>query len=364
MLKIPIMRPKLPAAERIAPYLKAIDSSRIYSNYGPLAVRFEERLAAHFGVTIGEITTIANATQGLTLTLMALGARPGTLCAMPAWTFVASAHAALFAGLIPYFVDVDADTWVLDPNVMDEILARAPSEIGAVMPVVPFGMPIDVAAWDRFRARTGLPVVIDAAAGFDTLVPCAAPSVVSLHATKVMGVGEGGFIVAKDEAIIKNIRARANFGFFGGRTSIAASTNAKLSEYHAAVGHASLDEWAEARAEWLKVAAAYSKALPETNRVRYQAGFGTDWVASTCVLQLPESDAIEAEHALANAGVETRRWWGYGAHLHPSTSMLPRSPLPTTDDLAKSTISVPFYRDLKGGEIEAVANTVRAVTAT
>jgi dTDP-4-amino-4,6-dideoxygalactose transaminase len=82
------------------------------------------------------------------------------------------------------------------------------------------------------------------------------------------------------------------------------------------------------------------------------------------VLQLPEDDAIEAEHALANAGVETRRWWGDGAHLHPSTNTLPRSPLPTTDALAKSTISVPFYRDLKGGEIEAVANTVRAVTAT
>src|SRR5450756_886881 len=110
MSKISIMRPKLPSAELIAPYLKTIDSSRIYSNFGPLALALEERLSTHFDVSIGMITTVANATQGLTLALMAQGARPGTLCAMPAWTFSASAHAAISAGLIPYFVDVNPKT--------------------------------------------------------------------------------------------------------------------------------------------------------------------------------------------------------------------------------------------------------------
>ena len=65
------------------------------------------------------------------------------------------------------------------------------------MPVVPFGQPIDVAAWDRFAAATGLPVVIDAAAGFDTLVPGRIPTVVSLHATKVLGAGEGAFVTLR-----------------------------------------------------------------------------------------------------------------------------------------------------------------------
>ena len=75
------------------------------------------------------------------------------------------------------------------------LIAQAPAPVGAVMPVVPFGCPIDVAAWDRFRASTEIPVVIDAAAGFDALVPGAVPAVVSLHATKVLGAGEGGFVV-------------------------------------------------------------------------------------------------------------------------------------------------------------------------
>src|SRR5437868_14890538 len=143
MSKTSIMRPKLPRAERIASYLKEIDSARIYSNFGPLNLSLEERLATHFGVQKEMVTTISNATQGLTLALTALGARPGTLCLMPAWTFIASAHAAIAAGLTPYFVDVDPESWALDPDAMDEVMAGAPSDVGAIMPVVPFGQPID-----------------------------------------------------------------------------------------------------------------------------------------------------------------------------------------------------------------------------
>jgi dTDP-4-amino-4,6-dideoxygalactose transaminase len=355
------MRPKLPLAKRISSYLEEIDASRTYSNFGPLVLSLEERLAAHFGARKEMITTVANATQGLTLALMTMEARSGTLCVMPAWTFIASAHAALAAGLTPYFVDVDPHTWALDPAEMERVIARAPAPVGAIMPVVPFGQPIDNAAWDRFREATGLPVVIDAAAGFDSLVACNTPSVVSLHATKVIGAGEGGFVISKDEDIIRGIRARANFGFLAGRSSVAASTNAKLSEYHAAVGHAALDEWADARAEWFRVAGGYRQMLPESNRIRYQRGFGTNWIASTCLMLLPQADAAETERALARAGIETRRWWGDGAHRHPATEMFPRDALPVTEMLVRSTISVPFYRDIGLSQIETVAGVIRSL---
>jgi hypothetical protein len=59
---------------------------------------------------------MVNATQGLSLTLRALGAGEGGLCAMPAWTFVASAHAVTEAGLTPWFLDVDPETSMLDPE--------------------------------------------------------------------------------------------------------------------------------------------------------------------------------------------------------------------------------------------------------
>jgi dTDP-4-amino-4,6-dideoxygalactose transaminase len=352
---IPIMRPKLPAAERIAPYLRRIDEARIYSNFGPLVVSFEARLATHLGLAGETVATVANATMGLMLALQALGARPGRLCVMPAWTFIASAHAAMLAGLVPYFVDVDPTTWTLAAADLSETIAQAPATVGAVMPVAPFGQPVDVAAWDRFHARTGLPVVIDAAAGFDALAPGVTPAVVSLHATKVIGVGEGGFVVSRDAALIRDIRTRSNFGFDGIREAVMPAANAKLSEYHAAIGHAALDEWHDARTEWMAVASDYRRLFATSNQFQFQQGFGESWVASTCVLRLAENSADRAEQALAAARIDTRRWWGRGAHSHPATKALPRATLPATEDLALATIAVPFYRDLDRAAIERVA---------
>jgi dTDP-4-amino-4,6-dideoxygalactose transaminase len=353
------MRPRLPSAERVLPYLKTLDATRIYSNFGPLTAAFEERLGTRFGLPDGTITTVANGTIGLTLALSALGARPGSLCAMPAWTFVASAHAAVMAGLIPYFVDVDPATWAIDPESLSDVIAHAPGNVGAVMPVVPFGRPIDIAAWDRFHARTGLPVVIDAATGFDSIAPATVPAVISLHATKVFGVGEGALVVTRDTGLIGDVRARSNFGFAGTREAAMPAANAKLSEYHAAVGLAALDEWTEARGEWMSVAQGYREALPESNRLRFQEGFGQSWIASTCVVHVANSDALQIAATLEAAGVETRRWWGDGAHAHRATAAYPRPALPNTTALAKTTLALPFFRDLTTREIQRVAGLTR-----
>src|ERR1700691_1256534 len=130
---IPVLRPWLPSQEQLAPYLKAIDRSRVYSNFGPHVCALEQRLAHHYGLQDETVTTVANATLGLALTLMAQDAAPGSLCVMPAWTFAASVNAAVLAGLVPFFVDVDPSTWALDPHAIDKEIAQAPAKVGAVM---------------------------------------------------------------------------------------------------------------------------------------------------------------------------------------------------------------------------------------
>jgi dTDP-4-amino-4,6-dideoxygalactose transaminase len=125
------MRPKLPSAERLAPYLRQIDEARFYSNFGPLVQRLEARLAHRFGLPVEGVTTVANATLGLALALGALEAPVGSLCVLPAWTFIASAHAAVMAGLVPYFVDVGAANWALDPDGVAEMIAQAPARVGS-----------------------------------------------------------------------------------------------------------------------------------------------------------------------------------------------------------------------------------------
>ena len=361
MHTIPVMRPKLPVAERIAPYMQRIDGARIYSNFGPLARSLEARLATCFGAPDDGVVSMANATVGLTLALTAQHPEPGSLCAIPAWTFVATPHAVTQAGLVPYFVDVDPESWALDPDVLSRELARAPGKVSAVMPVAPFGRPIDVSLWDQFRARTGLAVVIDAAASFDSLVAGRVPSVVSLHATKVIGIGEGGCVVSRDTELIRDLRARANFGLFQSRESRASATNAKLSEYHAAIGLAALDEWDVTRAEWMAVADAYNGAFAGLNRVQLQSGFGTSWIASTCVVDIADVGVERVERAFDAAKIETRRWWGRGAHDHPATHRFPRTSLSVTETLARSTIGLPFYRDLEPSSIGRIAECVHSL---
>ena len=361
MQPIPVMRPKLPVAECIAPYLRQIDSSRIYSNFGPLTRALEARLATFYGGPPETVVSVANGTLGLSLALTVQHPEPGSLCIIPAWTFAATAHAAVLAGLVPYFVDVDPVAWTLDPETMTDEIARAPAVVGAVMPVSPFGQPVDVSAWDRFRAKTGLPVVIDAAAGFDSLIPGSVPAVVSLHATKVLGIGEGGCVVSTDTGLIRELRTRANFGFFRSREAMVSATNAKLSEYHAAIGHAALDEWPTTRAEWMAVAKAYANAFAGSNRIQIQSGLGSAWVTSTCVLNIADAGADRVERVLHSAQIETRKWWGRGAHAHPATERFPRGSLSATESLARSTIGVPFYRDLELSAIERIAECVQSV---
>ena len=228
---MPVAKPRLPLAHEILPYLRRIDQSRWYSNGGPLVQEFEARLAVHAGGGEAKVATVANATIGLTLALLSYELPANALCMVPAWTFAASAHAIQLAGLVPWIVDVNAETWMLETAAARELLVNAPGPVAAVMPVSPFGAPIDYHSWEAFRDETGVAVVIDAAAAFDTIEASSVPAVVSLHATKVLGVGEGGFVVLTNAGLTDEIQKRANFGFWNTRESTVRSLNGKLSEY-------------------------------------------------------------------------------------------------------------------------------------
>ncbi|MCW8084707.1 DegT/DnrJ/EryC1/StrS family aminotransferase [Roseococcus sp. MDT2-1-1] len=196
---IPVARPLLPHVDALLPYLRRIDAARVYANWGPLNAELEVRLAVHCS---GHVVSVSSATDGLVCALRAvledrpLEARRG-LCLMPSWSFVASAHAAIVAGLQPAFLDVGEERWALEPGQVRDAIraARASQEeisVAAVLVVAPFGLPVDPGPWDAFTQQTGIPVVVDAAAAFDGLSAGCSPAVVSLHATKAVGAGEGG----------------------------------------------------------------------------------------------------------------------------------------------------------------------------
>ncbi|HEX4095894.1 MAG TPA: aminotransferase class I/II-fold pyridoxal phosphate-dependent enzyme, partial [Caulobacteraceae bacterium] len=358
--RIAVARPRLPAAAAIIPYLERIDQARWYSNFGPLIQGLEQRLAGRLGEG-ALVCTASNCTQALALALQAMDLPKGALVAAPAWTFVATAHAIIQAGLVPWFLDVDPDSWMLEPETVAAALARAPGPVAAVIPVCPFGAMPDLAAWRDFRDATGVKVLIDAAAAFDTLEAADPPACVSLHATKVLGVGEGAYLATTDPVLHERFRRLVCFGFLGSRESPFPAANAKLSEYAGAVGHAALDEWPLERLRYLRISQLMRIALAPHGQLRPQPGWGSDWVTSVCMVRTPDGAADRVESVLESFGVETRRWWGDGCHKSPAFADCPREGLPVTDLLAASTIGLPFAVDLPLDHIQRLAAGLAAV---
>jgi dTDP-4-amino-4,6-dideoxygalactose transaminase len=359
---IPVARPFMPKADQVAPYLERMDAERWYSNFGPLTSEFEAGLSARFGGTCAVVTTV-NGTLGLVLALSAVRRSTGALCILPAWTFVASAHAVLQAGLEPWFADVDQESMALRPDRAREMLAAAPGQVGAIVAVAPFGAPIDYDGWLSLQADTGVPVVIDAAAAFDAATDARLPTMVSLHATKTLGAGEGGFIATVDPALAERVRELSSFGFNGSREARIAATNAKMSEYTAAVGLAALGMWPSTRIRYLLAAQRLKIALLRTPDVVFQNGWGSDWVSSVCVVKVPEGAADQIEARLRTVGVDTRRWWSKGCQASPAFSHFRCADLSGTHRLADSTLGIPYAADMTIESIDRVADALARVVA-
>lgn len=351
--RIPLRRSRLPTADDLLPYLRRIDAAQWYTNFGTLVRSFEGRLAEHFNVSAEEVVTVANGTLGLVAALQAQGVSAGKLCIMPSFTFAATPAAAIAAGLIPYFVDVSRETWALEPAIAELALREMPGKVAAVIPVSPFGAPVDATVWDAFSVRHGVNVVVDGAGAIDSLRVGRVPSMVSLHATKVLGAGEGGLVVARDAELIARIRRCSNFGLVpwqAGKGAQEAGGNYKMSEYTAAVGHASLDAWPKTRETVLELAAMYREAFDAVPGVRQMQWFGQHGGAY-CTIELAEPIGERVVQQLDLLGIESRLWWGRHCHHHPAYASYGHGDLSNTEWLVPRVLSLPFYPELSKADI-------------
>jgi dTDP-4-amino-4,6-dideoxygalactose transaminase len=368
--RIQVLRPLLPDAGRLLSYLRRIDANRTYTNWGPLTSELEARLSAHFGLAPGCVTSAVSGTGALTGAILATAGRATAhrpVAIVPAFTFVATALAAEHCGFRPYFVDVDDEGWCLQAH----LLERHPllDQVGLVMPVAPFGRPASQAHWVEFHRRTGIAVVIDGGAGFEMISSDPAqflgeiPVALSFHATKSFATGEGGCVITTDSELSVSVNRALNFGFFESRDCCAASTNGKMSEYHAAVGLAELDGWPAKLAALRKVADAYRRqftAAGLSDRLLVAPDVAGCYALFRC------ADAAEAAALLRRftaSNIETRFWYGHGLHKQPYYTDAARDDLPVTDRIAPSAIGLPIAVDLPDASIERVVDAlVRSVS--
>lgn len=368
--RIPLLVPDMPSADELLPWIRRIDASRWYSNFGPLCCELEGKLATMFSARNPQpvhLSTVSNATLGLELALLALDLEPGSRVLVPALTFVATATAVVRAGLVPVVADIDPDSWLLTPEIART--ACMSMKLGAVMPVATFGCPHDTGGWDRFTSETGLPVVIDAAAAFGNQWDVGnATLVFSLHATKSFAAGEGGLVVSRDAATVARVRQLSNFGINLDRRSATPigqvdlpGTNAKLSEYHAAIGLANLAKWNElsaARVVLFERYAAMLDAVPGLHPVWQRTpGRITRTLLCFRTCQTGLREAIEV--ACAASGIDTRRWYLPLIHQHDGFTELPLAgDLPVADAVAKDLTGLPFHSHLGDPQLAAITAAV------
>lgn len=358
---VPVMRPQLPPVELLVPYLKQLDESRYYSNHGSLLRELQTRFAAFFGVGAHQAAVVANGTVALSAALVALDAKPGGRCLLPSWTFVGSAAAVWAANLRPHFVDVNPATWMLEPA---DIEKRSDlHDVSAVMVISAFGSPVDTAAWDAFTERTGIPVIIDCAASFDTVQsvskarPARSPIMISLHATKAFGVGEGGLVLSTDDEFMQRFNKICNFGVWETPGQIL-GYNGKQSEYHAAVGLAALDGWPARRTHLEELTKRYMAALSEVDGLELLPSYGDGWVSCYCNVVAKEPAAAFIAH-LHERGIATRRWWQSGVHVQQAYQEFSRDPLPVTEAFAERVFGLPFFHDMSDAEFDKVIAAVK-----
>jgi dTDP-4-amino-4,6-dideoxygalactose transaminase len=315
--RVPLAEPDLTASEAAAVALCVKDGW--VSSAGPRIPEFEARIAGVAGR--GHGVAAVNGTAALHLALIGVGVRPGDLVVVPDFTFAATANAVCHAGAVPFFVDIDARHWTLDPDLLDRALTRPPGgrRIGAVMMVDVLGGVAAADAIAEICRRHAVKLVEDAAGALGATWKgrpagsFGAAACFSFNGNKTVTAGGGGMVVTDDAAMAARLRHLTAQARPSGRRyrHDAIGFNYRMTNLNAALGLAQLDRLEEMLAKKRAIARRYDAALAGLARLapmpRDAAGESSCWLYSAPAASAAEADALVA--ALDGAGIDARHFW-------------------------------------------------------
>lgn len=264
---IPVTQPFLPPLEEFIPYLEKIWESKWLTNGGVFHQQLEKELAAYLGVE--HLALFTNGTIALVTALQALRIT-GEVITTP-YSFVATAHSLLWNNIKPVFVDIDPDTFNLDPAKIEKAITPSTT---AIMPVHCYGNPCDVEKIQKIADAYGLRVIYDAAHAFGvqdqggSILRYGDLSVLSFHATKVFSTLEGGAIICPDAKTKERVDQLKNFGFVDEVTVVAPGINGKMNEVQAAFGLLQLKHLEAALSARRKIDARYREKLRSVRGIK------------------------------------------------------------------------------------------------
>jgi dTDP-4-amino-4,6-dideoxygalactose transaminase len=319
---------------------------RWLSNDGPYAAELERRVADLTGVV--HCVAVCNGTLALELVARATGLEGEVI--VPAFTFVATAHAFQWQGVRPVFCDIDERTHNLDPAHAAELVNERTS---AIVGVHLWGRPAYSEELDQLASKHGLTLLFDAAHaigcshGRRPVGGGGRAEVLSFHATKIVNTFEGGAVLTNDGRLAERLRKMRNFGFVGYDDVRHIGVNGKLPEMSAAMGIntlAALDDSIALNRRNHEQYRAELAGLPGISLLAYDARERHNY--QYVVLEVDPGDSpvnrddlmrlLHAENVLA------RRYFFPGCHrMEPYRSSDPDVRLPATDRVAKRVLIMP-----------------------
>lgn len=347
MKSINVTEPFLPPREEYEKLLDGVWDRNWLTNQGPLVCELENKLQQYHGLA-SPVHCVANGGLGLQIILKALGVK-GEVITTP-FSYVATTSCPLWEGCSLRFADIEPNYLTVDPKAVE---AAITPRTEAILATHVFGNPCDVDALETIARKHGLALIYDAAHAFGvnyqgkSILEYGDASMVSTHATKVFHTVEGGFVTARDPALSEKIEWMRRFGHDGAEEFHGVGMNAKMSEFHAAMGHAVFDHLPQIISGRQRVIEQYQKLLDSIPQVSAAMVLRDDseWnFAYFPVIYQTESALLSALARLQENGITARRYF------YPSLDTLDfadkRGSCPISAEIASRIACLPLYSDL------------------
>jgi len=345
---------------------EVIDSTAFIN--GPAVTRFQKNLETYLGVK--HVIPCANGTDALQVSMMALGLKPGDEVITTSFTFIATAEVVALLGLTPVLVDVDPDTFNIDPLAIERAITP---KTKAIVPVHLFGQSADMEAIIAIAEKYHLHVIEDNCqaigaeyifndgsrkkTGSISIVGCT-----SFFPSKNLGCyGDGGAVFTNNDDLATKLRQIVNHGMTVRYYHDMIGVNSRLDSIQAAILDIKLkhlDEYAQRRN---KAAAFYDKAFAGEPHLKTPVRFQkSTHVFHQYTLVTQDTDRTRLEDFLNSKYVPSMIY--YPVPLHMQKAYLdPRykqGDFPVTEMLSKSVISLPMHPHLDNEQLEYITAAV------
>ena len=341
---------------------QAIDDVLAHGRYilGPEVGAFEQELAEFVGVE--HCITCANGTDSLMLALMALEIGPGDEVITPSFTFISTAEVIAFLGATPVFVDIDEQTYTVDPKAVDQAVTNRTK---AIMPVSLFGQPSDMDAINAIAEPKGIAVIEDAAQSLGALYKgkrsCALSPIAStsFFPAKPLGCyGDGGALFCDDADLASKLRMLRVHGQERRYHHRYVGVNSRMDTIQAAILRVKLRHFADEIERRQAAANRYRELLAEKDLVLPYVREASMSVYAQYCIRVPDRERAIAR--LKEDNIPTAVYYPVPLHLQKCFSNVPvdRDALKVSERVANSIMALPMSAFITAEQQDRIARSL------